>query len=827
MNRQIVGGVVILGLLGAAAWLVLGDEVAQRADVDVVSSSVRGAGDGVGAANIESAGAPNVDAPPMNAVQRGEAVARVAPSLWIEYPDGAQAGHARVVLSRNDQVLVAVTAERDGSVPLAAVDTSLPYDVWITGVTYDVHHQRVSDPGETHIRLPDGEEIRGVVTIDGRVPAAEVPIALRGRGATGHVPDGVESAFGCEMRGVAWSRVSRAALTVDGRFRITGCPPNAIGTLKFPRLFLTKAGLNEHPITSPDLAVPLDLVSQPHVRARLVDVRGAPLAAARAELRTETRVMSVTPDDDGAVAWRLSSSDASIDALIDARSDDGSVRGRRRFTDLPTQTTIDVGDIVLEPHRTLDLTVVDRDGRPIAGALARTLDAEEAIDARHRNYRGRVGGGRVTVSDPSDAAGRVRIGPLLGDESALEVIALHSQPLVVEIPPFPAQALTVTLEACAVLEIDVRAADGSSAIGALVQLVTDGDVYEDRSTLGHPLYPALGATRVVRTESQSKLLEAGLSEAGPSRVSRTKLTLDAAQRVVRPGLMPNQPLEVTVVSEGEVFFGPEVVTLAPGEHRVLEALVTGEVREVEGRVVYLTGGPVVDAFVGVFSSHGYAQQTHTDVDGRFVLHGIRADDIKLEIDGSDFFGVVRTYAVADAPLRVVVDRGRSIDVHVVNSMGAAVDGAVVQAQAGGSVVSSAGGPQGTSPYRLERLRAKQVRVDVVLTGTMWSTVVDADEAMTTVNVGDTAELVVSWAESPSRRLVLQMQNADTGRSTYSRWISAEEHASRTLVIPHVTPTLHRVSIVNGGRSARVTHEPATVDTSQSVGGRAHVTLEAR
>lgn len=780
--------VVVAAAVGV--W-VLGDDddpAARRVEQLVEPADVRrGAEPGAAAEAITPEVAPpdasaraDADAPvPTTPVPR-----RLGLEVVVRYADGSPAGHALVAVTDADESLVASgVAGRDGRLAAPDVVPAGPLDVWVAGVVHDVHIERFEAvAGPLVVDLPDGAEVTGVVRVDGAPPREEVPIAVRVRDATRlRVPGEVYVALHGDMRDRPSSRLHAGSPTVDGRFRIGGLPDGASADVRFPSLFRTVDDERSVTVQAPARDVLVDLVTRPLFIARFVDDDGAPLPRAKVDFaaRGEQGAVSTvaTADDEGAFAMTLPPDDGYAQVALEVVSEDDTRRGRFTF-DVPMQRTTDVGDLVVPRGRVLDVLVVDEDGAPIVDALVRPLPDGVDVDEL-REDRGHLDE-VLGVSDPTDAEGRTRVGPLRADETRAEVLALRHAAVVVPLPPPPTDALTVELTPCALF--DVTFAGDGELDGVLFVVASDGALYAGGSAREHPLRRSLGAARAWRSTFRY------VTDAEGSRATSVEAGFPAAPSVIISDVAPDTPLTVSVVdASDEVLWGPVEVALAPGETHAITITLEGESRTLEGRVVDTSGAPVAYAQVQIVRD-GSSPNDRTEPDGTFVFDGLRVDALELFVHGDDFVARRVAVDVADSPVELVVERGTAVDVAVVDPRGRPVDGATVRFMDPESgVVRTAGGWDAASPYRLEAVPVGVYDFVVRLAGREWTARHDTRVDYLEVVVDDVGEATITWtAELDADWPWLELLRLDDETRTRRR-VTDDERALRRVdfaALPH-------------------------------------------
>ncbi|MEM8710892.1 MAG: carboxypeptidase-like regulatory domain-containing protein, partial [Planctomycetota bacterium] len=132
-------------------------------------------------------------------------------------------------------------------------------------------------------------------------------------------------------------------------------------------------------------------------------------------------------------------------------------------------------------------------------------------------------------------------------------------------------------------------------------------------------------------------------------------------------VLPGVPLRVAAV-DGFFFAGDEVDVppLLPGEDRVVEVVVTRELRRFRGRVLSSSGEPIENASLQLsLPGEKRVKGDHTGPDGRFRTQPIAAEELILAVRADGFATVVDTrFEIPNGPIEIVLERGRSVRVLV-------------------------------------------------------------------------------------------------------------------------------------------------------------------
>jgi hypothetical protein len=215
----------------------------------------------------------------------------------------------------------------------------------------------------------------------------------------------------------------------------------------------------------------------------------------------------------------------------------------------------DLGDVALRPARTVTFRVRDPLGAPIAGVFATAQRGEEL------------------QSKKTDADGRSELRGLPSEPIELTFWATHRDSLKVMAKGPTDEHLEVTLERCASLEVTVRPTSGSLptslqfVLAASQQAFTGADEFGPEDTR-YEIEP-IGNISI---ESQIDS-----STTPPSVGGKVTYGIPSDGTLSISCLRPAVPLTISVVdASGKIVWGEEIVTLARGEARTIEAPVPGE-----------------------------------------------------------------------------------------------------------------------------------------------------------------------------------------------------------------------------------------------------------
>ncbi len=206
---------------------------------------------------------------------------------------------------------------------------------------------------------------------------------------------------------------------------------------------------------------------------------------------------------------------------------------------------------------------------------------------------------------------------------------------------------------------------------------------------------------------------------------------------------PDPVVAIIADAEGAFVVGPlgvgkwEVEARRPG-HSPARALVTlpqaqpihlapQPLTAIQGTVVWPDGTPVVDAGVSTrrVDKNGRIRmddpmiehEVRTDASGQFLVRDRRPGRHRVSVRGGDRANLIQRSLLAEAgatKLRIVVERGLSIEGRIVDQTGKGVEGTIISAQAGSAISAADGGFRimglGAGGHRLRISKGAKVAV---------------------------------------------------------------------------------------------------------------------
>lgn len=797
-------GIAALIVVGVVAFAVLCvDEATDLGVVDVVSAPAAAAAPVAPGGVVEVDGGPArvAPGPPGKLAVHDDTATTSDVEVLVRHPDGAPARGALARVSSGREWLAVGMSDRDGRAVFDALDVSDGLAVHVGGATVGTHVQRFETvDGPLVVTLPDGAEVSGVVRVDGDPVDDDLFVALRPK-TTG--------LFGMEVVPEAEGFTTR---TIDGRFRITGATAGKPYHLMFPPDFRTLDGDDTLVVEAPATDLVVDLEEQPLVRVRLVDEAGRPVAGATATLELGDRfsmmVRNAPPVSgrDGFVEWRpfTNASAPTTSGVIDARA--GDLRGRLTVEELHSTRINDLRDLVLAPGRTLELFVEDALGEPVVGARAR-VTTEAARSAWTWSIE------EDDLSPPSDADGRLALGPLLDDDAWIDVVSLRHAVRTVAVPPEDVDGMVVTFAPCATLDVVCDVEDPASLDGLSVLLEADSAAVAD--PLGVAMRAAFGGPQ-------------------PTSWSSERYVFPARECLEFVDATPSVPIEVSLLRGHEdVLWGPQTATLAPGERRRVQIAYDpadlGPVWTLRGRVVASDGESPGSVEVRVLTKEP-RNTTHMLMGGffggsTFDIDGVRGERVEVEIDGDEIVDRRVWVERTDERVEFVVERGVEVVVHVVDSSGEPVGGLRVSAHTEDrGEVAAAGSTFGARPpYRLDGVPAEPVTLEIEGLGRTWNVEHDASSPRADVVLDGVGSLALTWSDVTGERVLVAATDPETGDHAWMYHVDTDDLVAGRTVLDAVAVGRYSVRLHGLFDSAFLT-APRIIEVAE---GRNEASLTAR
>lgn len=531
--------------------------------------------------------------------------------------------------------------------------------------------------GEHRLVLPDGAAIRGVLVVDGGVPAHAWQLALEPIELGPDVPQALAERF-------LWDRGCSLRVAGDGTFTFTGLPADWTGTLRLPHpLWLLpesggKAGEPRKVPVQAGAEVRLLTTQLPTLHVHLVwQDDGTPVANASASAfltfadDPNTPGVGVGGDAEGNVFVGLASIQPSdylrwcepanrpavtrVWLRVDAPGSDGRIERGFSQDELAANH---VHTLQLPRSRVTCFVAVDENGAPIEGARVEANDTSEPTDAQGRGtFRG-------TTKDVRRAGARgYRIAPTTPRAPAA---GTAEDPLVFVLMPGNSVRLRF-------LDAAGRPVEPASVVAhSASPLLTNGTMAASEldRVLGTPLVGGtahgIRAADGTQTWTDCEAMLEGLRDG----------------EAVIESLVPGQSCTVVVRDPMRTELVRQTFVTPPfGKHETLDLVVPGTPRELRGTILDATGDPIPGArlVLAVRDAERDSTRTTTAPDGTFHFAGIYATgSLRLTASAEGFAAQSHDLPpLADnAPAPVLrLERGNTVTVRVLDDAGQPVDAA--------------------------------------------------------------------------------------------------------------------------------------------------------
>ena len=580
----------------------------------------------------------------------------------VVFADGTPAAGATVVAAAGDLVVDTQLTGADGVAPFSI--TGGRVELYVGGATPRPQRFEIEPAsGEHRLELPAGAFVGGVVLIDGVPPAEPIGLFLDSEDEDDEWP-GIPERVALRLESIDTFFDHRAGQrTTAGRFLFGGLPPDWKGWIGFSAVYR----LEEHdpyarfaverPATDLVLRLTWDAAVTGRVLRPPVEPSAEPQPSPRAEMTvTVSRDggsfmrSGFRAEDDGRFRIPLrAESAAAVD--LDIRDADDVGRLALNLTDIDPVQGRDLGDVVLLASQRVEFLVRDEGGRPLAGAVARALDA---TNARSR---------------PTDEDGRGSLAGILPDTTKLRIAALGFHSTDVALPQPPGTVVEVVLHRAPLLRIRVVGPDGAPAQRVRFRYhASTGPFEADGAASAAPQQTSLGATTPISWGSN-----------GDETWGRCMT--DSAGLVVLSGLRPGVPLEVTLDDGfGSELRPTETITLAPGEQRHVEWRIDAVARSLAVDVADERGQPIPGAEVTLLrkvgadthSSGTGDSQKSTNEHGRALFTNLHVDSVAVQASKRGFATVWKRdvpVPTAGAVVGLTMGAGRTVDLEVVDAQG--------------------------------------------------------------------------------------------------------------------------------------------------------------
>jgi len=580
----------------------------------------------------------------------------------VVFADGTPAAGATVVAAAGDLVVDTQITGADGVAAFSI--TGGRVELYVGGVTPRPQRFEIEPTsGEQRLELPAGAFVGGTVLLDGQPPSEPIGLILDSEGEDDEWP-GIPNRVALRLESIDTFFDHRVGQrTTAGRFLFGGLPPDWKGWIDFSAMYR----LEEHdayaqfaverPATDLVLRLTWDAAVTGRVLRPLAEAGGVPQPSPSAEMTvTVTRDggsfarSGFRTEDDGRFRIPLhAESSATVD--LDIRDADDVGRLALHLADLDPVEGRDLGDVVLLASQRVEFLARDESSQPLAGAVARALDATNARS-------------RPTAED-----GRGSLAGILPDTTKLRVAALGFHPTDVALPQPAGTVVDVVLHRAPLLQIRVVGPDGAPAQRVRFRYhASTGPFEADGAASAAPQQTSLGATTPISWGSN-----------GDETWGRCMT--DSAGLVVLSGLRPGVPLEVTLDDGfGGELRPTETITLAPSEQRRIEWRIDAVARSLAVDVADERGQPIAGAEVTLLRTVGADTRSSgtgesekgADEHGRALFTNLRVDLVTVQVSKSGFATVWRrdiAVPTAGAVVSLTMGAGRTVDLEVVDALG--------------------------------------------------------------------------------------------------------------------------------------------------------------
>lgn len=554
-------------------------------------------------------------------------------------------------------------SEDDGRVSLARRDGHC--EVFVLAEGYEIAREhRTFDVGESAITLHAASaRVAGVLTVDGAPPGEELTLELERTELQLdelELPMVLRDEFRrhAKRRGVADARGYFAFDAVRSDWRGDLIAPSGYCERRAQRRGF---GSRRFELAHPRSDLRIDLERLPRLVGRVVAPDGSPAPAGApivAWIQWPDSGGTGTSGelaDDGRFQFVLR--EASVrEAKLTVECDAGNVVVVKRddeLTRLPNGD-LDFGVLRLATRHGLRVRVVGAQGEPVADARARVVG--------ERTWSSLDASGRGEIATSATGAARVRVAAK--GHWASEVDVLLPEDEVVEVVLAPANRLTV----------QVLDASGAPVSDVLVRLQSVGVKLFPESNAWWPDDSMIGVLEGVPM--------GGGQDTQPSERGWNDNRPNEQGRVVVQGLATECEIEVLVLDGMQIELATRrLARMGAAEQRVVDFVLDAPLRTLSGRVVDDDGRALSGVQVAASCEGGLDSVSETTgEDGRFELRGLSSRRARLETSRPEFVRAPTLdvdLARAARDLEIVLHRGRSLTVEVVDPIGRpVVDGVV-------------------------------------------------------------------------------------------------------------------------------------------------------
>jgi hypothetical protein len=669
------------------------------------------------------------------AVEQATAAA-AALVLDVVAPDGSPVPHVRLVLARAETVIENQFAESGGRVTLPALGRNV--DVFVlTGSTMRVRQHLDDAVGHHVLKIPAGVAMRGTVLVDNVQSDEGVWLHLSSRDESVGLdapPPFVQRQI--DFRGYEGRPSISVRSDASGRFEFRDLPAQWIGTLDFSGDFRWESG-GPLPIDDVSREVVVRLRSAPMIRGRVVLPDSSEGAA---------NAFGYYAADCEGGGWASADFYADADGRFQLRMPckgvtkfDGTValagvgRAAVALLDVP-QGGIDVGDVVLEPARDIYFVTHDRDGRPIAGAIASTFDE------------------KPMVSGPSDGAGLGSLTAVPMTTDLIRVVALGFRSVMRGVnsgEATPSAPLDIPMESIGHLEFAIEQRDGTPAPDVYVRLTCRGAppfISGEDGDGSHPIHIDLGAPQpgVRRTRPAEGKGEAEYE---------MRYAAGSNGRLRIPGINPLARLVARIEDmTGAVLAERDVDPALVGSGTPCRIRFDGAPRTLELVVLDTEGAPIRAAKVRANFEGAVLGETLSDGLVQIAPIYARKVDLRVEAPSYSTAQLGEVSLTRDIERReVVLTHGRTVQVEVVDSVGTVIAADGVDAKYEGRRVGKVSPCPVERCFRIDDLPPDRIELSAFVSGVRFTKEHDAREELAVFEVPAYGSVLVEFSEPLSQR----------------------------------------------------------------------------
>jgi hypothetical protein len=539
-----------------------------------------------------------------------------------------------------------------------------------------------------------------------------------------------------DFRGYLGRPLISARSDTSGRFEFRDVPAQWIGTLEFVGDFQWESG---GPIQIDDLSreVAVRLRSAPMIQGRVVLPDSSKGAANAFGYYAADCVgggwasADFYADADGRFGFRMPCKGVTkFDGTVALA---GIGRAAIALVDVP-ETGIDVGDVVLEPARDIYFVTHDRDGRPIAGAIASTLD-EKPI-----------------TSGPSDGAGLGSLTAVPKTTDLVRVVALGFRAVMRGVnsgEATPSAPLDIPMEAIGYLEFAIEQRDGTPAPDVYVRLTCRGAppfISGEDGDGSRPIHIDLGAP-------QPGMRRTRPAEGKGEAEYEIRYAVGSNGRLRILGVNPLARLVARVEDmTGAVLAERDVDPVLIGSDTACRIRIDGAPRTLELVVLDTEGAPIRAAKVRANFEGMVLGETLSD--GIVQIAPIYAMRVDLRVEAPSY----STAQLSEVPLtrdverrEVVLAHGRTVQVEVVDPAGKLIEADGVDAQFEGKRVGKASRCTDKECFWIDDLPADRVELSAFVSGVRFTKEHDAREPIAVFEVPEYGSVLVEFSEPLSQR----------------------------------------------------------------------------